>query len=227
MVIIILTASVPQLRPPLCATEQQELAQCINPTQIQQAILLIGLFLMSIGAGGIRPCSIPFGVDQFDTNTPEGKRESNGYYNWYYTLVTLVMLIDQTLVVYIQVTISWALGFSLPAVLMLCAIILFFVGRKFYVCLSPEGSNISGIVQVFLAALRKRKLKLPTEVEARTRFFDPPLEENHEASKLSLSTNLRSCYHYPFELMSVGVKMKSHFYNISIAFISNISLPFF
>lgn len=191
MVVIILTASVPQLQPPPCAIEQQnQQIQCIAGTKFQQTILLFGLCCLSIGAGGIRPCSIPFGVDQFDINTPEGRKETNNYYNWYYTLITLVMLIDQTIVVYIQDNMSWALGFAVPAVLMSCAIILFLSGRNLYVYVKPEGSNISGIVQVFVAAHRKRKLNLPTECEAQRVFSDTHLEEN-EVSKLSLSTDLR------------------------------------
>jgi dipeptide/tripeptide permease len=85
------------------------------------------------------------------------------FYNWYYTTRTVIMLINQTLVVYIQDSVSWPLGFGVPTVLMCCAIILLFAGTKIYVHVKPEGTMFSGIMQVFIAAYKNRRLTLPAD----------------------------------------------------------------
>ncbi|KAG8500662.1 hypothetical protein CXB51_002631 [Gossypium anomalum] len=66
MLTITLTAWIPQLQPPQCPAEQQLHGHCISPNKAQLGVLLTGLGLLSIGTGGIRPCSIPFGIDQRD-----------------------------------------------------------------------------------------------------------------------------------------------------------------
>lgn len=190
MVMVTLIAWVPQLRPPPCIASEQQPGRCNVYTKAQLGVLLVGLSGLAIGSGGIRPCSIPFGVDQFDSTTVQGRKGTTSFYNWYYTTQTVIMLINQTLVVYIQDSVSWTLGFGFPAVLMLWAIILLFAGTKIYVHVKPEGTMFSGITQVFIAAYKNRRLTLPANGEVVGIFYDPPLEES-VASKLPLTQQLR------------------------------------
>jgi MFS family permease len=190
MVTVTLTAWIPELLPPPCTKQQQVLGQCIGPTKAQLGILIMGLGFLSIGGAGVRPCSIPFGVDQFDPTTDEGKKGINSFFNWYYTSFTLVLLFAQTVVVYIQDSVSWVLGFGIPTVCMFFSIILFFIGTKFYVHVEPEGSPFSGIVQVLLAAYRKRRIELPTDGEFDGLFYDPPLK-GVAMTKLPLTDQFR------------------------------------
>ncbi|MBA0781898.1 hypothetical protein Gotri_002779 [Gossypium trilobum] len=121
------------LRPPQCPAEQQLHGHCISPSKAQLGVLLTGLGLLSIGTGGIRPCSIPFGIDQFDPTTEEGAKGINSFFNWYYTTFTLVILLTLTLVVYIQDSVSWVLGLGIPTLLMAASIVLFLIGTRIYV----------------------------------------------------------------------------------------------
>ncbi|KAL9250851.1 NRT1/ PTR FAMILY 2.13-like protein [Drosera capensis] len=92
-----------------------------------------------------------------------------------------------TAVVYIQNSVSWVLGFSIPTILMFSSIVLFFLGTKFYVHVAPEGSIFSSIAQVFVAAYKKRCLNHPSE----ERFlYDPPVN-SALASKLPLTNEYR------------------------------------
>ncbi|XP_017970445.1 PREDICTED: putative protein NRT1/ PTR FAMILY 2.14 [Theobroma cacao] len=175
MTIMTLTALLPQLRPPPCTLEEQLHGQCIGYNKAQLGILILSLCWLCIGTGGVKPCSIPFSVDQFDLTTEEGRKGNNSFYNLYYTTQTIVLLITQTVVVYIQNDISWALGFGIPTFCMLFAIILFFVGTKIYIYVKPEGSVFAGVTQVFVAAYKKRKLNLPADGVDR-QFYDPPLK---------------------------------------------------
>ncbi|XP_020217859.1 protein NRT1/ PTR FAMILY 2.13 [Cajanus cajan] len=192
MTVVTLTACLAQLHPPPCSPEQQALNQCVKATTPHVSVLLTGLCLLSIGSAGIRPCSIPFGVDQFDATTDEGKKGINSFFNWYYTSFTIVLLITQTVVVYIQDSISWKIGFAIPTVCMFCSIILFFVGTRIYVHVKPEGSIFSSIGQVLVAAYRKRKFELPSGKQVDGVFYDPPLSGTQILSKLPFTNQFRT-----------------------------------
>ena len=191
MILVTLTSWLPRLQPPPCTPQQLTLDQCVRASNSQMGVLILGLCFLSIGSAGIRPCSIPFGVDQFDPTTDEGKKGINSYFNWYYTTFTLVLLVSQTLVVYVQDSVSWKLGFGIPTLCMFCSIIMFFVGTRVYVHVKPEGSIFSGIAQVLVAAYRKRKLKLPSEEKVDGVFYDPPLTGTTVLSKLPLTKQFR------------------------------------
>ncbi|XVF44148.1 hypothetical protein PTKIN_Ptkin02bG0097600 [Pterospermum kingtungense] len=190
LVTITLTAWIPHLHPPACKPEQQLHGRCTGPNSAQLGVLITGLGLLSVGTGGIRPCSIPFGIDQFDPTTEEGLKGINSFFNWYYTTFTLIVLLTLTLVVYIQDSVSWVLGFGIPSLLMATSIVLFFMGTRIYVHVKPQGSIFSSIVQVFVAAYKKRQLKLPAKGNEIGVFYDPPLKEK-SLSKLPLTNHFR------------------------------------
>ncbi|KAL0701331.1 hypothetical protein Bca4012_057453 [Brassica carinata] len=188
LVTLTLTASLPQLHPATCNSKDP--VSCGGPNKLQLGILLLGLGFLSIGSGGIRPCSIPFGVDQFDQRSEEGIKGVASFFNWYYMTFTIVLLITQTVVVYIQDQVSWIIGFSIPTGLMACAVVMFFAGMKLYVYVKPEGSIFSGIAQVVVAARKKRKMKLPAEDDGTVTYYDPPVKDS-VLSKLHHSNQFR------------------------------------
>lgn len=190
MVIVMLTAWVPQFHPAPCSIQQQQTGECTGQTSFQMSVLMFGLFWLSMGTGGIRPCSIPFAIDQFDMTTAEGREGSSSFYTLYYTTQTLVMLVNQTLLVYIQDSVSWTLGFALPSVLMLISIVLFFAGTKVYAYVKPEGSNFSSIFKVMAAAQHKRHFHLHADEDTHGTFYDPPLQNDSDA-KMPLTNEFR------------------------------------
>lgn len=190
MVTMTLIVSIPKLIPPSCTAEEEEAHQCIGSTTSQMGFLVLALGLMSIGTGGIRPCSLPFGVDQFDPTTDEGRKGINSFFNWYYTTFTVVLVIAVTLVVYLQ-DYSWKWGFGILTMFMAGAIVLFFVGRKYYVYVKPEGSIFSGIVQALVAAYKKRKLKLPSDGVIDGVYYDPPTKGTYMVPNLPLTNRFR------------------------------------
>ena len=118
----------------------------------------------------------------------------------YYTTFTVVILITQTVVVYIQDNFSWVVGFGIPTILMACSIILFFIGKKLYNHVKPEGSIFSSIAQVIVAAYKKRRIKLPAaaddngdQVVGGVVFYDPPVK-GIVSSKLPRTNEFRYIY---------------------------------
>ncbi|XWS55617.1 hypothetical protein CRYUN_Cryun09bG0016100 [Craigia yunnanensis] len=77
-------------------------------------ILFAGLALMAIGAGGIRPCNIAFGADQFDTTIKTRRSQPESFFNWWHFTFTFALVNTLTGVVYIQTNISWIIGFAIP-----------------------------------------------------------------------------------------------------------------
>ncbi|XP_034708132.1 protein NRT1/ PTR FAMILY 2.11-like [Vitis riparia] len=163
MTVIMLTAAISKLHPPHCGTKESEL--CRGPTTSQLAFLLTGFGLLIIGAGGIRPCNLAFGADQFNPATESGKRGINSFFNWYYFTFTFAVMISGTFIVYVQSNVSWALGLGIPSCLMFVSCVLFFAGSRIYVKVKPRESPLTGVAQVLVAASKKRYLKLPDHPE--------------------------------------------------------------
>ncbi|XP_020095485.1 protein NRT1/ PTR FAMILY 2.9-like [Ananas comosus] len=166
MVILTLTAGVPTLHPSPCAGSSTTIAAaCAHATKWQLAVLVAAFTFIVVGAGGIRPCNLAFGADQFDPATPAGRRGVNSFFNWYYFTFTIAVGFSSTVIIYVQSNVSWWLGFALPALLMLLSCFCFFAGATRYVKVPPEGSPFTGLARVAVAAYRKRHLRLPSEPE--------------------------------------------------------------
>ncbi|KAI3885541.1 hypothetical protein MKX03_009239 [Papaver bracteatum] len=181
-----LTAAIPYLRPPSC---NKLTAICQEPEKWQLGVLFFSLVLLSLGAGGIRPVNIAFGVDQFDVTTEKGKKQVESFYNWYYWGFTIALIVALTIVVYIQNNISWAWGLAIPTAVILLSIVVFLIGSKLYICVKPRGSVFIDVAKVISAAIRKRKIKLkPTSEHT---LFDNP-SRDPTAGNLCL-TNRFSC----------------------------------
>jgi dipeptide/tripeptide permease len=61
---------------------------------------------------------------------PADKKEKESFFNWFYLAINMGSLIACTVIVYIQDSISWTLGFTIPGLAMFCAIIFFLAGSR-------------------------------------------------------------------------------------------------
>uniref|UniRef100_M4EQI3 Uncharacterized protein n=1 Tax=Brassica campestris TaxID=3711 RepID=M4EQI3_BRACM len=152
-----LTAVINQLHPVKCGKEIGSV--CKGPSIGQIMFLAGAMVLLVIGAGGIRPCNLPFGADQFNPKTKEGKRGVDSFFNWYFFTFTFAQMVSLTLIVYVQSNVSWSIGLAIPAILMLLGCIIFFAGSKLYVKVKASGSPIHSITRVIVVAIKKRRLK--------------------------------------------------------------------
>ncbi|KAJ9537480.1 hypothetical protein OSB04_030213 [Centaurea solstitialis] len=160
-----LTTMVPQLKPPSC---NQLTQTCKPPTTSQFAFLIFAFILISIGAGGVRPCSLAFGAQQIDKkdNNPNNKRALESFFGWYYAAGATAVLIAFTGVVYIQDHAGWKVGFGVPVVFMFLSAVLFFVASSLYVKTKVEKSVFTSFVQVIVVAYKNRKIVVgPTDSE--------------------------------------------------------------
>lgn len=188
-----LTAAIRQLHPEHCVREDNGGCNIDGPTRWQMAFLLSSFGFLVIGASGIRPCNLAFGADQFDPNTASGRRGTNSFFNWYYFTYTFAAMVSFTVIVYVQSSISWALGLAIPAILMFFSCVMFFAGTKIYVKVLPKGSPLTSIAQVIVAAIKKRHLELPQQ--PRIFLFD-------HAPTSSTSINTKISYTDQFRFLS-------------------------
>lgn len=154
MISLTTSAVLPSLRPPPCKNTQV----CEPADSGQLAILYISLLLTALGSGGIRPCCVSFGADQFDENDPNQKTATWKFFNWYYFCMGASIMVANTVIVYIQDNVGWGWGLGVPTIAMFLSIIGFVFGYPLYRKLDPAGSPFTRLVQVCVAAWRKRRL---------------------------------------------------------------------
>ncbi|KAL6179151.1 hypothetical protein ACLB2K_050667 [Fragaria x ananassa] len=141
-------------------------------SELQVLMFFFSLYLVAVGQGGHKPCVQAFGADQFDRNYPEESKAKSSFFNWWYFGICAGPLLTLAVLDYIQDNLSWGLGFSLPFVVMVFALLIFLSGtRKYRFSIKGEEENAFGrIGKVFAAALRNRRTtSLATALEEESR----------------------------------------------------------
>lgn len=154
MTILWLTTMIPQARPAPCDL-------CKPTSTLQYLVLLMSFILMSIGAGGVRPCSIAFGADQINNkDDPMNKRMLQRFFGWYYASAAVAIMLAMTVIVYIQDHFGWKVGFGIPAFCMFLSAFLFLLASPFYVKPKVNKNLLSSFMQVIAVSYKNRKLTL-------------------------------------------------------------------
>ena len=129
---------------------------------------VLGLGLIALGTGGIKPCVASFGGDQI-AHKPH---LIQGYFSAFYFAINAGSLISTLLTPKLRANVScfgdnecYPLAFGLPSLLMFTATVIFFLGRKSYVQIIPKQNVIVDTYRVWkigisakIAALRKGSL---------------------------------------------------------------------
>uniref|UniRef100_A0A0E0E643 Uncharacterized protein n=1 Tax=Oryza meridionalis TaxID=40149 RepID=A0A0E0E643_9ORYZ len=130
----------------------------------QEFVLFLGLYMIALGVGGLRPCLMSFGADQFDAGDPSERKSMGSYFNWYLFTMNCAAVISTTGMVWLQDHYGWALGLAIPAVVLA-------VGLSFLVAATPayrfqrnRGSPFTRVCQVVVAAVRKFNVAPPADV---------------------------------------------------------------
>jgi peptide/histidine transporter 3/4 len=75
MCILFLSATIPALRPTECVNYV-----CQSAIVAQSVVFFVGLYLIALGTGGIKPCIVPFGADQFDDTYNREKASKGSFF---------------------------------------------------------------------------------------------------------------------------------------------------
>ncbi|VAH88547.1 unnamed protein product [Triticum turgidum subsp. durum] len=153
-----ISASLPALQPPSCLG-----SVCPEPSLLQNGTFFLGLYMIALGTGGIKPCVSSFGADQFDDSDPTERVKQGSFFNWFYFCINVGALLSGTVIVWIQDNSGWGIGFAIPTVFMALAIASFFSASNMYRFQKPGGSPITRVCQVVVAAFRKWHIELPLD----------------------------------------------------------------
>jgi POT family proton-dependent oligopeptide transporter len=117
--------------------------------------LLAGLGLISVGAGGIKPCVSAHVGDQFGENN---KHMLPNIFNWFYFSINLGAAISNMMIPWLLEWFGPHWAFGVPGVLMAIATFLFWLGRREFIHVPAAGKSFTK--EVFAPAGIKLLLKL-------------------------------------------------------------------
>ncbi|PKI74931.1 hypothetical protein CRG98_004703 [Punica granatum] len=165
-ILLSVQAHLPQLKPPKCDMMHPGVDEpCIEAKGFKALIFLVALYLVALGSGCVKPNMIAHGADQFNTNSPKQAKRLSSYFNAAYFAFSLGELFALTVLVWVQTHSGMDVGFGVSAAAMAMGLISLVSGTFYYRNKRPRGSIFTPIAQVFVAAIRKRNLDLPSNTQ--------------------------------------------------------------
>uniref|UniRef100_I1NUD7 Uncharacterized protein n=1 Tax=Oryza glaberrima TaxID=4538 RepID=I1NUD7_ORYGL len=140
------------------------LAASASVIRLESAALYAGMYLVALG-GVLEPIMAPFGADQFDDGEDDqrGRRQSS-FFNWFYLSLNCGSLVGGTVLVWVQTSVGWGVGYGVPAIFSALSVAVFLAGTATYRRDQPPGgSPLTRIAQVVVAAVRKFDVEIPSD----------------------------------------------------------------
>ncbi|XP_074273345.1 protein NRT1/ PTR FAMILY 5.10-like isoform X1 [Silene latifolia] len=113
-----------------CERGMEDILGCSN--SIQNITFFFALYLVAIGQSGHKPCVQAFGADQFDGEDPVESKAQSSFFNWWYIGLWTGSLLGIGVLSYVQDNLSWGLGFGIPSIIMVIALLIFVLGTLTY-----------------------------------------------------------------------------------------------
>ena len=113
-----------------------------------------GLFLIALGAGGIKPLVSAFVGDQFDKTN---KNRAKVVYDAFYWCINFGSFFASLLMPLLLKNYGPAVAFGVPGLLMAFAVLIFWLGKKKYVHVPPAPPNPDSLTNVARTALLARR----------------------------------------------------------------------
>ncbi|NXQ63977.1 S15A1 protein, partial [Anthoscopus minutus] len=125
------------------------------------ALSMIGLILIALGTGGIKPCVSAFGGDQFEDDQ---ERQRSTFFSLFYLSINAGSLLSTLITPLLRATECgihtkqecYPLAFGVPAVLMAVALVVFVIGSRMYKKVKPEGNIMLEVSKCVGFAIKNR-----------------------------------------------------------------------
>ncbi|ONK60215.1 uncharacterized protein A4U43_C08F15600 [Asparagus officinalis] len=165
--------------------------------------LFLPLYLISVGQAGYNPSLQAFGADQLqlDDELPccdeagdQKSKKKSLFFQWWYFGIASGSLLGNSLMPYIQDTIGWGLGFTIPTIAMISSILCFLACTRFYVrkkhhnvSNKPNENFIHAVKISVKNALSANKLGLAARRDDlhELELQEKPLKDDFDASKIT------------------------------------------
>lgn len=160
MVLLTIQAHYPSLKPEACDMKELQAGVCEQAHGSKAGMLYMGLYLVALGVGGLKGSLPVHGAEQFDENETKERRLRSNFFNWFLFSMCVGSLLAVTFVVWVQDNKGWQWGFSISTVSVLLILFAFVGGTTVYRNKIPQGSPLTRIAQVFVAAMFKRRIAM-------------------------------------------------------------------
>lgn len=127
-------------------------------------MLFLGLYLVALGVGGIKGSLPAHGAEQFDEDTPQGRKQRSTFFNYFVFCLSCGGLIAVTLVVWIEDNKGWVWGFGISTISILLSIPIFLAGSSTYRNKIPCGSPLTTIIKVSVGQTYKLGMLYPLQL---------------------------------------------------------------
>ncbi|XP_070693731.1 solute carrier family 15 member 1 [Pempheris klunzingeri] len=141
------------------------------------AMSMVGLFLIALGTGGIKPCVAAFGGDQFNDNQESQRRT---FFSVFYlcinggsllsTIITPILRAQECGIHVPQK--CYSLAFGVPAALMVVALVVFIIGSGMYYKAEPQGNIMLDVCKCIGFAIKNRYKHRSKQYPKRQHWMD-------------------------------------------------------
>ncbi|KAG5283491.1 hypothetical protein AALO_G00042650 [Alosa alosa] len=148
-----------------------------NNMSLHVVLSMIGLVLIALGTGGIKPCVSAFGGDQFEDHQT---RQRGTFFSVFYlcinagsllsTIVTPILR-GQECGIHSQQK-CYPLAFGVPAALMVVALVVFIMGSGMYVKTAPKGNIMLDVCKCIGFAIKNRYRHRSKQYQKREHWLD-------------------------------------------------------
>ncbi|CAH1963976.1 unnamed protein product [Acanthoscelides obtectus] len=134
----------------------------IGPLHLPMAALsTLGLFLIAIGTGGIKPNVAAFGGDQFVL--PDQESQLMTFFSWFYFSINAGSLISTFLTPVLRSDVHcfgedscFSLAFGIPGALMIVSLVIFVIGKPLYKIKVPTENVMVDVTKCISYAISKK-----------------------------------------------------------------------
>jgi POT family proton-dependent oligopeptide transporter len=126
---------------------------CLAMFESNRQGFYLGLLLIALGSGGIKPLVVSFVGDQFDRSN---KQRAKVVFDAFYWIINFGSFFASLLMPYFLRHFGAAIAFGIPGILMFIATAIFWAGRHRYVCVPPVPPNPHSFLRVARDALLAR-----------------------------------------------------------------------
>ncbi|XP_010587679.1 solute carrier family 15 member 1 [Loxodonta africana] len=148
-----------------------------NSISVHVTLSMIGLALIALGTGGIKPCVSAFGGDQFE----EGQeKQRNRFFSIFYLAINAGSLLSTIITPLLRVQecgihskqACYPLAFGVPAALMAVSLIVFVMGSGMYKKFQPQGNIMAKVAKCIGFAIKNRFRHRSKEFPKREHWLD-------------------------------------------------------
>jgi hypothetical protein len=166
------------------------------------SLTLLGLGLIALGTGGIKPCVSAFGGDQIELSYPPSPARNTllrRFFSAFYFSINAGAVLSTLITPLIRSYVNYAWAFAIPAWLMMLSLVLFYLGSGGYKHQPPGGNVVAHVAGVIWTAVTSSGQKSPeytalpeSEPQAqRQKATRPPMVRAPESKPIGIGARAR------------------------------------